>query len=127
MSDTADRLEDRLARDVGDAIDRAARPQSVPVNMYEAEEALVIVAPLPGVMADDVEVTIEPPYVQINAAMRTAAPKEYLLHEWHYGPYGRTVEIPAGYGSAASATFGNGQLAVRVERGRSQVGIPSAG
>ena len=117
MSNTAERLEDRLTRDVGDAVDRASRPQAVPVNMYEAEEALVIVAPVPGVMADDIEIAVEPERVRISAAMRTAAPKDYLLHEWHYGPYGRTVDIPEGYGGPASATFGNGQLAIRIERG----------
>ena len=38
----------------GDAA-AAGTPQSVPVNMYEAERALVLVAPLPGVMVDDIE------------------------------------------------------------------------
>ena len=95
----------------------AGAPQQVPVNMYEAQHALVIVAPLPGVMADDVEVTVEGRTVIIAAAMRTSAPKDYLLHEWHYGPYERRVEIPEGFGGGAEATFANGQLAVRILRG----------
>ena len=99
--------------------ERAAegRPQQVPVNMYETTDAMVLVAPLPGVMADDVEVSVDGGRVTLKAAMRSAAPKEYVLHEWHYGPYERTVELPAGFGGKAEATFNNGQLALRIERG----------
>jgi HSP20 family molecular chaperone IbpA len=116
MLDDAEGLEERLTREVGDAVDMVGRPQPVPVNMYESRGALVIVAPLPGVMADDVEVGVEPGRVIIRAAMRTAAPKDYLLHEWHYGPYERALDVPEGFGGAATATFGNGQLAVSIAR-----------
>lgn len=92
-------------------------PQHVPVNVYEAERALVIVAPLPGVMADDVSVVVEGRSATISAAMRTTAEKDYLVHEWHYGPYERTVDLPDGFGGTAEASFANGQLALRIERG----------
>ncbi|MBA3304157.1 MAG: Hsp20/alpha crystallin family protein [Acidimicrobiia bacterium] len=95
----------------------AGAPQAVPVNMYETEQALVLVAPLPGVMADDVEVVVEGRTATISAAMRSSAPKDYLLHEWHYGPYERVVDLPDGFGGDGEATFANGQLAVRIVRG----------
>lgn len=97
----------------------AGRPQMVPVNMYEAEQALVLVAPLPGVMADDITVFVEGRTAIITADLRTRAEKDYLLHEWHYGPYERSVEIPDGFGGQAEASFANGQLALRIERGDS--------
>ncbi len=92
-------------------------PQHIPVNVYEAERALVIVAPLPGVMAEDVSVVIDGRSATISAAMRTAAEKDYIAHEWHYGPYERTVDLPEGFGGDADASFANGQLALRVTRG----------
>ncbi len=92
-------------------------PQRVPVNMYETDGAVVLVMPLPGVMADDIEVDIDGDRVHVNAAQRTAAEKDYIAHEWHYGPYERMVTVPDGFGGPASATFGNGQLALRIERG----------
>lgn len=95
----------------------SGHPQQVPVNMYEAEQAMVLVAPLPGVMVDDISVVVEGTTVTIAADMRTKAVKDYLLHEWHYGPYERSVELPEGFGGAADATFANGQLALRIERG----------
>ena len=102
---------------IGEAVAAGTELQSVPVNVYEADEAIVIVAPLPGVMADDVEVDVEGRSLTIRAAMRTAAPKDYFLHEWHYGPYERAVELPDGFGGPVEASFGNGQLAIRVKRG----------
>ena len=89
----------------------------VPVNVYEAGEALVVVAPLPGVRAEDVEVSVEGAHLRIAAAMRSAAAKDYLVHEWHYGPYERDIDLPAGFGAGGTATFGNGQLAIRLARG----------
>src|SRR6476646_901172 len=110
-------ISDDLTAKLGEAVEAASHPQHVPVNVYETEEALVVVAPLPGVMADDVEVRVRPGMLTISAAMRTAAPKDYLLHEWHYGPYRREVEIPDRYGRDVVASFGNGQLAVHLGRG----------
>lgn len=106
----------------GRQADQGVEAQFVPVNMYETEGAVVVVAPLPGVMADDVEITIEDRRATIKAAMRSAARKDYLLHEWHYGPYERTVDLPDGFGGKGAATLGNGQLALRVERGDASSG-----
>jgi HSP20 family molecular chaperone IbpA len=92
-------------------------PQTVPVNMFEASDAVVVVAPLPAVAPGDVRVTVDGGELQIEAALRTAAPKDYLLHEWRYGGYRRTVFLPAGYGGGGEATLANGQLAVRILRG----------
>ena len=110
-------IEEQLRYELGEAVRMASEPQTVPVNLYQTDEALVLVAPLPGVMADDVEVVVEPGQVTVSAAMRTAAPKDYLLHEWHYGPYQRSIELPWGFGATATASFGNGQLAVQLGRG----------
>jgi HSP20 family protein len=113
----ADRLDERQARRDGETGETGGETMRVPVNVYETGTALVIVAPLPGVMPDDVSVTVEPGRVTIAADMRSAAPKDYLLHEWHYGPFERTLEVPKGYGVDAKASFGNGQLAVSLGRG----------
>jgi HSP20 family molecular chaperone IbpA len=96
------------------------RPQSVPVNLYEATEALVLVAPMPAVTCDDVCVEVRPgtpSTMRFWAHVRSAAPRDYLLHEWEYGGYERQVDLPAGYGGGVEATVKNGQLVVRVLRG----------
>ena len=93
------------------------KSQTIPVNVYEADAAIVVVAALPAVMPDDVEITVDGRQLRINAALRTDAPKDYLIQEWTYGPYDRTVELPDGFGAGVEATLNNGQLAVRVLRG----------
>ena len=97
--------------------DPCGAPQRLPVNMYEASDAVVVVTPMPAVMADDLHVTIEGRTLRIAADCRTEAPKQYLLHEWHYGPYEREVELPEGFDGEAEGSFANGQLALRVRRG----------
>ena len=92
-------------------------PQPVPVNVYETTEALVVVAAMPAVHADDVEIEIVPEQVTISATLRSDAPKDYLIREWTYGPYERRLEIPRGFGAHAEATLGHGQLAVRILKG----------
>jgi HSP20 family molecular chaperone IbpA len=92
-------------------------PQEVPINMYETTAALVIVAPLPAVMADDVTIQLRGNFVHIRAEVRSAGVREYLVHEWDYGGYNREVFIPEGFGAGMEASLANGQLAVRVLRG----------
>lgn len=114
MSERIDQLQ---ARQDGQSGEPGGETMQVPVNVYEAEQALVVVAPLPGVRAEDVDVSVEDGRLRIAAAMRSPAAKDYLVHEWHYGPYERSVDLPAGFGGGGTATFGNGQLAIRLTRG----------
>lgn len=101
------------------------RPQSVPVNMYETSEAVVVVAPLPAVQPGDVTVEIRDECLRFWAHVRSAGPREYLLHEWEYGGYERELELPAGFGGGLEATLANGQLAIRVLKGESSSDVLS--
>lgn len=123
--DRSERIDQLQSRQEGETGEAGGETMQVPVNVYEAGEALVVVAPLPGVRPEDVEVSVVGHRLRITAAMRSAAAKEYLVHEWHYGPYEREVEVPAGFGGGGSATFGNGQLAIRLTRGEGPGGAIS--
>ena len=100
------------------ATEETMRPQTVPVNVYETSEALVVVAPLPAVSADDVTVELHPGCLRFWARLRSAGPRQHLVHEWDYGGYEREVELPDGYGGGVEASLANGQLAIRVLRGQ---------
>jgi HSP20 family molecular chaperone IbpA len=97
--------------------ERTMAPQRVPVNVYETSGALVVVCPLPAVTADDVTVELHPGALRFWARLRSAPPREYLVHEWEYGGYERELELPEGFGGGVEATLSNGQLAMRVLRG----------
>jgi HSP20 family molecular chaperone IbpA len=100
------------------AVDQdAAIEQRIPLNAYETSHALVVVAPMPGVMPEDVDVVIDDDCIVLEARLRTDAPKDYVLHEWDYGAYRRSEPIAAGYGEPVTARMGNGQLVVTMTRG----------
>jgi HSP20 family molecular chaperone IbpA len=107
----------RQVADATVAAEATMRTQTVPVNMFETDGALVVVAPLPAVMPDDVTIELEGATLRFWANLRSAAPRNYLVHEWDYGCYERELELPPGYGSGVDAALGSGQLAIRVLRG----------
>ena len=92
-------------------------PQSIPVNVYETTGAVVVIAPLPAVTPNDVTVELKSTTLRFWAHLRSAGPREYLVHEWDYGGYERELTLPDGYGSGVEASLTNGQLAIRVLRG----------
>jgi len=97
--------------------DVVASTEAAEASMTPQRVPLVIVAPLPAVTAKDVTVELKPGAVRFWAHLRSAGPRDYLVHEWHYGGYEREVELPAGFGAGVEATLMNGQLAIRVLRG----------
>ena len=99
---------------------RRCIPKPCPVNVYEAAGALVVVAPFPAVQAHDVRVEVHrgpPATLRFWAHVRSAPPRDLLIHDVEYGGYEREVDLPAGFGGGVEATLNNGQLAVRVLRG----------
>ncbi len=114
---TNDQRSQQVVRDATDATERTMRPQMVPVNAFETDEAMVVVAPLPAVTADDVTIELRPGSLRFWAHLRSAAPRDYLVHEWDYGGYERELALPPGFGGGVEASLGNGQLAIRVLRG----------
>ncbi len=98
-------------------VEEEMRPQPVPVNVYETTNALVVVAALPAVTGADVSIELRPGCLRFWAHLRSAAPRQYLIHEWDYGGYEREIDLPAGFGRGVEASLANGQLAIRVLRG----------
>jgi HSP20 family protein len=96
-------------------------PQSIPVNVFESEEILMVVAPVPGLQQEDIEITARGNSLTIEgrerADLKPDTQKRYLRHEWRYGPYHRTVELPyAVDSSSAEATMGDGVLTIRLTK-----------
>ena len=58
------------------ATEEIMRPQTVPVNMYETDGAVVVVAPLPAVQPDDVHIDLWPGKLRITAHLRSAGPRD---------------------------------------------------
>jgi HSP20 family molecular chaperone IbpA len=107
----------REVLDATAAAEATMRPQRVPVNVYETTGALVVLAPLPAVRAEDVTIELSGSTLRFWAHVRSAGPRHFVLNEWEYGGYEREIDVPPGFGSSLEASLANGQLAVRVLRG----------
>ncbi|MBK6437303.1 MAG: Hsp20 family protein [Candidatus Microthrix sp.] len=94
-----------------------ASPQRVPINAYRSDAAFVVVAPVPGVSPEDVHVELRQGSVRFWTNVRSATTRTYDVHEWHYGGYERTIEVPDGFGASVLVSLGNGQLVIRVAAG----------
>jgi HSP20 family protein len=88
--------------------------QELPVNAFETDQEVVVVAPMPGVEPDDISVRLEGDVLQLESGVRgEQAQRRYVTHEWSYGPYRRSLRLPTPVdGQAANVTFGNGVLTV---------------
>lgn len=111
---TSERPSHQTVVDSTAATEATMRTQQVPVNAYETPGAFVVVAPLPAVTADDVSVELRGKTLRFWAHLRSAGPRDYVIHEWDYGGYEREIELPDGYGSGLETSMANGQLAIRV-------------
>lgn len=96
--------------------------QTVPVNIFESNDILMVTAAMPGVQQEDIDITARGNTLTIDARERAdikpeESGKQYLRHEWRYGPYHRTVELPyAVEAGNAEATLGDGVLTVRLTK-----------
>jgi HSP20 family protein len=118
------RFQERLLRSAARAEGSAPRPseadaQIVPVNVYETEGDVVVVAPMPGVEAENIDIEVLGSTVRLRASLRGPgqADRRYLLHEWTYGPYERVVELPVEVDAEhANASHDNGVLVVSLPK-----------
>jgi len=99
--------------------------QSVPVNIFEAEEVIMITAPMPGLQEEDIEISVRGNSLTVEGRergdLKGGSGKRYLRHEWRYGPYRRMIELPyAVDASSAEATFGNGVLTIRLSKAETE-------
>lgn len=104
-------------------------PQEIPVNVYETSDDLVIIAPMPGVEASDIDIEVVGREVRMRAAVRGEGQfdRQYLLHEWTYGPYQRNLTLPFDVDAgSANASHSNGILVLSLPKsaGDGTVRIP---
>ena len=89
---------------------------AIPVNLYQNDRELVVIAPMPGVAADDIaiEVTAEGEMTLTCVEHGLGQERiEYLVREWSYGPYQRRVQLPCAVdASKANVAYGNGVLSI---------------
>lgn len=93
--------------------------QILPVNVFDTYHDLVVTAPVPGVEPEDINVSVADTTLTIQADMRGPGQqrRDYIQHEWKYGPYFRRLELPCPVDAErANASFGNGVLTLTLPK-----------
>jgi HSP20 family protein len=113
-----DRLfEESLVRPEWTGAQREATAR-LPLDSYSTEEEIVLLASLPGVRPEDVEITIEGDTLTIRGEIPEPPENvDYILRERHYGPFSRTLtfNIPV-EANKAEASFRDGLLTLTVPK-----------
>ena len=109
---------------LGGGRNRALRHHSVPLDVYETDEGLVIEAQLAGYGAEDVVVTLEKGKLSIRAERQAPSGdgdeqdgRKYFLRERRVGAMSRSLEIGEGYDpESVSAALKDGVLTLNIAK-----------
>jgi HSP20 family protein len=93
---------------------------SMAVDMYETEDSVVVKTAIPGVKADDIDVSIAGDTLTIKAETKEEKEvkrEDYLRRERRYGSYCRSVTLPGGLqADKADADYTNGILTLTLPK-----------
>src|SRR5918996_4759040 len=93
--------------------------QTVPVQIHQTDQLIVVAAPMPGLEPQDISVIIANEKVTIQGNYRGSRQEQgtLLVGEWTVGPCFREVVLPQPVnGPLANATYGNGVLALALPK-----------
>jgi HSP20 family protein len=98
---------------------QTSQAQHIPINVYETDEDIVLVAPMPGVEAENIDIEVLGTTVTLRSSLRGEGQRNrrYLVHEWTYGPYERSIELSVDVDAEhANASHGNGVLVLSLPK-----------
>lgn len=104
------------------------RQQSLmPLDVYATESEVVVLAAVPGMNADDIQISIEKNVLTLSGSMPNVAESEdakgatWYLHELPHGTFERTLSLPTELdANRAEATFDNGMLRLVLPKAESE-------
>ena len=93
---------------------------SLPLDMYEKDNNIIVEAPLPGIDPNQVQISIENDVLSIEGAMEKKTEvdeKEYYRKEVRSGSFHRAVALPSSVaGDQAEASYNDGVLKIVVPK-----------
>jgi len=120
LREAMNRLFDESIVQPWGALARAGWGEGLPVDMYETDEAVVVKAAMPGVKADDVDISVIGDSLTIRgeAKREEEVKKEhYVRRERYVGTFSRTLSLPARVvADKAEAVFEDGVLTLTLPK-----------
>ena len=120
MGSKFEKTVDEMFRSVSTGFTLADRTWKPPMDMNETPEEVIIVAEVPGVDKDDLEVEISSKAVRIKGnryARHCSGNATYRLAELQYGSFERILFLPAPIDpEIVSAAYQNGLLEIRLAK-----------
>ena len=110
-------MEDTLERVLPSQMPALKQPR---VDVLDLGHALQVVADMPGVKKEDIEINLTPERIEISAESSTETERkeeDYTYRERGYASYRRMLDLPADVlPDKAEATFKNGVLEVTIPK-----------
>ena len=103
------------------ADDFGAEPTFSPVvDVYEVEGTFIVRMALPGVLEEDIDISIAPDALTVRGELERPVAAEVveraIVTEWRYGYFERCVALPGGFDAE--------RLRVEVESGVLEIRVP---
>lgn len=111
-------MMNRLFDDVYTWSDEQRRTSRLPLDVYSTDDAIIVIASIPGVTSDDVEITIEGDTVTISGEIKAQTENiSYIISERFTGRFTRSLQlnVPVDV-EAVEATFENGILTLKLPK-----------
>lgn len=100
--------------------DYAEGGASIPLDLYEEGNNLVVKASVPGVKPEELNIQVEYDVLTILGEMKKDEEhkdQDYYLREHHYGRFSRSLELPRSVdANKAEAVFANGVLTITLPK-----------
>lgn len=110
---------DRLFSDfVSDVWPQSRTTAWLPLDIKENEDEFVVLASIPGVNPDDLDITLTNNVLTIQGEIPAVGEDEtYYLRERHYGKFYRSIQLPATVkADAIEAEYVNGVLTLHLPK-----------
>jgi HSP20 family protein len=108
-----DKSQDDFLEDVDNV------PGQLAVDVYQTKDDVVVVAPVPGVSKDNIDISLVENTLTIRGSRQstnTVQEGDFFAQELHWGEFSRSIILPAQVKEEAEAVLKDGMLTVRLPK-----------
>jgi HSP20 family protein len=114
------RLQDELDRGLAPSASRTGRAGYPAVNLWQGENSVAVTTELPGVEAEDIEISVKDDTLSFSGERKLPGAGEkatWHMRERPFGKFARTVRLPFRVDpEKVEARFANGVLQIEMQR-----------